>query len=256
VKIGVCIKQVPAKDAPLAIVDGSAWIRESDIGFETNEPDGFALEEALRLKEKHGGEVVAISMGPERTKQTIKEALAKGAERGVHIFDPQFFKLDPLTSARSFAAAIRPGNFDLVLTGLQSEDQGFGQTGVLLAELLGWPHATIIMAIEAIDRSLKLKRELEGGWFQHVEIPLPAVLTIQSGINRPRYATLKGIIAAKKKEIATVERASLGVSDAHTQQVERIYVPQKSKKTEFIAGSPKETAAKLVEKLRHEARVI
>jgi electron transfer flavoprotein beta subunit len=256
VKIGVCVKQVPAKDAPLAIVDGSAWIRESDIGFETNEPDGFALEEALRLKEKHGGEVVAISMGPERTKQTIKEALAKGAERGVHIFDPEFFKLDPLTSARSFAAAIQPGNFDLILTGLQSEDQGFGQTGVLLAELLGWPHATIIMAIEATDRSLKLKRELEGGWFQHVEIPLPAVLTIQSGINRPRYATLKGIIAAKKKEIATVERASLGVSDAHTQQVERIYVPQKSKKTEFIAGSPKEAAAKLVEKLRHEARVI
>jgi electron transfer flavoprotein beta subunit len=256
VNIGVCVKQVPAKDAPLAIVDGSAWIRESDIGFETNEPDGFALEEALRLKEKHGGEVVAISMGPERAKQTIKEALAKGAERGVHIFDPEFFKLDPLTSARSFAAAIQPGHFDLILTGLQSEDQGFGQTGVLLAELLGWPHATIIMAIEATDRRLKLKRELEGGWFQHVEIPLPAVLTIQSGINRPRYATLKGIIAAKKKEIVTVERTSLGVSDAHTQQVERIYVPQRSKKTEFIAGSPKEAAALLVEKLRHEARVL
>lgn len=255
-KIGVCIKQVPAKDAPLAIVEGSTWIREADIGFETNEADSFALEEALRLKEKHGGEVVAISMGPERSKQTIKEALAKGAQRGIHILDAEFFKLDPLTSARSFAAALEPENFDLILTGLQSDDQGFGQTGVLLAELLGRPHATIIMAIEVVGSGLKLKRELEAGWFQWVEVPLPALLTIQSGINRPRYATLKGIMDAKKKEIRTIERATLGASGAPTQQVQRIYVPQKSKRTEFITGSPKEVAAKLIEKLRHEARVL
>ncbi|HWG57647.1 MAG TPA: electron transfer flavoprotein subunit beta/FixA family protein [Candidatus Acidoferrales bacterium] len=255
-KIGVCIKQVPAKDAPLAIAEGGAWIRESDISFETNEPDSYALEEALRLKEKHGGEVVAISMGPERAKQTIKEALAKGADRGVHLADNEFFKLDPLGTARSLAAAIKNENFDLVLTGLQSDDQGFGQTGVLLAELLGRPHATLIMAIEASEDRLKVKRELEAGWFQWIDLPLPAVLTIQSGINKPRYATLKGIMAAKKKEIATVERASLGIADAPTQHVERIYVPQKTKKTEFITGQPKEAAAKLLEKLRHEARVL
>jgi electron transfer flavoprotein beta subunit len=255
-KIGVCIKQVPAKDAPLTIVEGGGWIRESEIGFETNEPDSFALEEALRLKEKHGGEVVAISMGPERAKQTIKEALAKGAERGIHVADDQFYKLDPLGSARSLAAAIEKENFDLILTGLQSDDQGFGQTGVLLAELLGRPHGTIIMAIEMMDGRMKLKRELEAGWFQWVELPLPSVLSIQSGINKPRYATLKGIMAAKKKEIATVARASLGVPDAPTQRVERIYVPQKTKKTEFITGQPKEIAAKLVEKLKHEARVL
>ena len=255
-KIGVCVKQVPAKDAPLAILDGGAWIREADIGFETNEPDTYALEEALRLKEKHNGEVVAISMGPERVKQTIKEALAKGADRGIHISDSEFFKLDPLASARSLAAAIQPENFDLILTGLQSDDQGFGQTGVLLAEILGRPHATIIMAIEAVEGSLRLKRELEAGWFQWVELPLPAVLTIQSGINKPRYATLKGIMAAKKKEIATIDRKSLGVPDAPTQHIERIYVPQKTKKTEFITGQPKEIAAKLIEKLKHEARVL
>jgi electron transfer flavoprotein beta subunit len=255
-KIGVCVKQVPAKDAPLAIVEGASWIRESDIGFETNEPDSFALEEALRLKEKHQGEVVAISMGPERAKQSIKEALAKGADRGIHVADTEFYKLDPLNSARSLAAAIKGENFDLILTGLQSDDQGFGQTGVLLAELLGRPHATIIMAIEIADGRMKLKRELEAGWFQWVELSLPAVLSIQSGINKPRYATLKGIMAAKKKEIALVERASLGVPDAPTQRVERIYVPQKTKKTEFITGQPKEIAAKLVEKLRHEARVL
>lgn len=255
-KIGVCAKQVPAKDAPLAVADGGAWIRESDIGFEMNEPDAYALEEALRLKEKHGGEVVAISMGPERAKQAIKEALAKGADRAIHISDGEFFKLDPLSSARSIAAAVKNENFDLILTGLQSDDQGFGQTGVLLAELLDRPHATIIMQIEVAGGHMKLKRELEAGWFQWVELPLPAVLSIQSGINKPRYATLKGIMAAKRKEIATVERGSLGVPDAPMQRVERIYVPQKSKKTEFITGQPKEIATKLVEKLRHEARVL
>jgi electron transfer flavoprotein beta subunit len=255
-KIGVCVKQVPAKDAPLAILEGGTWIRESDIGFEMNEPDGYALEEALRLKEKHNGEVVAISMGPERAKQAIKEALAKGADRGIQVLDAEFYKLDPLSSARSLAAAIQSENFDLILTGLQSDDQGFGQTGVLLAELLGRAHATIIMQIEVTDGRMKLKRELEAGWFQWVELPLPAVLSIQSGINKPRYATLKGIMAAKKKEIVTVERASLGVPDAPTQRVVRIYVPQKTKKTEFITGQPKEIAAKLIEKLRHEARVL
>jgi electron transfer flavoprotein beta subunit len=255
-KIGVLVKQVPAKDAPLTIVEGTAWIRETDISFETNEPDSYALEEALRLKEKHQGEVVAISMGPERVKQTIKEALAKGADRGIHISDPEFYKLDPLASARSLAAAVKNENFDLILTGLQSDDHGFGQTGVLLAELLGRPHATIIMAIEVISTGLKLKRELEAGWFQWVEIPLPAVLTIQSGINKPRYATLKGIMAAKKKEIATLDRKSLGVSDTPTEHIERIYVPQKTKKTEFITGQPNEIAAKLIEKLKHEARVL
>jgi electron transfer flavoprotein beta subunit len=254
VNIIVCTKQVPAKDAPLSI--SGNWIRESDIGFEMNEPDSYALEEALRLKEKHGGEVVALSMGPERVKQTIKEALAKGADRGIHIADDNFSKLDPLGSAKSLAAAIKQQKFDLVLTGLQSDDQGFGQTGVLLAGMLDVPHATIIMAIEVAGQKMKLKRELEAGWFQHIECPLPAVLSIQSGINKVRYATLKGIMAAKKKEIATISRESLGVSSEPTQRVEKIYVPTKTKRTEFLTGQPKEVAAKLVEKLKFEARVL
>jgi len=254
VKIVVCIKQVPAKDAPLAVVGN--WIKESDIGFEMNEPDSFALEEALRLKEKHGGEVVVLSMGPERVKQTIKEALAKGADRGIHIADDHFAQLDPLGGASALAAAVKGEAADLILTGLQSDDQGFGQTGVLLAALLDRPHATIIMAIELSDGKLKLKRELEAGWFQWIECPLPAVLSIQSGINRVRYATLKGIMAAKKKEITTVNREALGAKTEPTQKVERIYVPVKTKKTEFLSGSAKEVAAKLVEKLKFEARVI
>jgi electron transfer flavoprotein beta subunit len=254
VKIVVCVKQVPAKDAPLAIA--GSWIKESDIGFEMNEPDSFALEEALRLKEKHGGEVAVLSLGPERVKQTIKKALAKGADRGIHIADDQFAQLDPLGAASALAAAVKDENADLILTGLQSDDQGFGQTGVLLAALLDRPHATIIMAIESSEGRLKLKRELEAGWFQWIECPLPAVLSIQSGINKVRYATLKGIMAAKKKEIKTVTREALGINTEPTQKVERIYVPVKTKKTEFLSGPPKEVAAKLVEKLKFEARVI
>jgi len=200
--------------------------------------------------------VIAVSMGPERVKQTIKEALAKGADRGVHIADDKAHTLDPLGAAKSLAAAIEREKPDLVLTGLQSEDQGFGQTGVLLAEFLGHPHATIIMQIEATDGRMKLKRELEAGWFQWVELPLPALLSIQSGINKPRYATLKGIMGAKKKEIVTLNRAELGADTTATQRIERIYVPQKSKKTEILTGSAKESAAKLIEKLRHEARVL
>jgi electron transfer flavoprotein beta subunit len=254
VNIIVCIKQVPAKDAPLAIAGN--WIKESDIGFEMNEPDSYALEEALRLKEKHGGEVVALSFGPERVKQTIKEALAKGADRGIHIADDNFAQLDPLGTATVLAAAIGKEKFDLLLTGLQSDDHGFGQTGVLLAALLNLAHATIIMQIDVQDGKMKLKRELEAGWFQWIECPLPAVLSIQSGINKVRYATLKGIMAAKKKEIAAVTRQSLGVAIALTQKIEKIYVPTKTKKTEFLTGTPKEMAAKLVEKLKFEARVI
>ena len=254
-KIVVCIKQVPAKDAPLVIAEGT-WIRETDIGFEMNEPDSFALEEALRLKEKHSGEVIAVSMGPERVKQTIKEALAKGADRGIHIADDMAHTLDPLGAAKSLAAAIEREKPDLVLTGLQSDDHGFGQTGVLLAEILGLPHATLIMQISVESDHLRVKRELEAGWFQWVELPLPAVLTIQSGINKVRYATLTGIMAAKKKEMVTIARESLGVTREPTQHIERIYVPTKTKKTEFLTGTPKEAAAKLLEKLRHEARVL
>jgi electron transfer flavoprotein beta subunit len=250
----VCIKQVPAKDAPLAIV--GSWIKESDIGFEMNEPDSYALEEALRLKEKHGGEVIVLSLGPERVKQSIKEALAKGADRGIHIADDHFAELDPLGTAKVLAAAIAKEKVDLVLTGLQSDDHGFGQTGVLLAALLNLPHATIIMQIDAQEGKMKLKRELEAGWFQWIECPLPAVLSIQSGINKVRYATLKGIMAAKKKEIATVAREALGVTVEPTQKIEKIYVPVKTKKTEFLTGTPKEMAAKLVEKLKFEVRVI
>lgn len=258
-KIVVCLKQVPSRDAILKLNADSTWIQEADIGYEVNEPDVYALEEGLQLKEKLGGEVIVCSLGPARASQAIKEALAKGADRALHLDDPAFAGLDAHGTARVLAAAIRKENPDLVLTGLQSDDFGFAQTGVILAEMLDLPHSTIVMEIQAEGEKSRVKRELEGGWFQWIEMPLPAVLTIQSGINKPRYATLKGIMAAKKKPLQTLAAEDLGL-DAEAlkprQVISRVYVPQKSAQTEFIEGRPKEIAEQLVDKLKNQARVI
>src|SRR6266498_5249827 len=250
------MKQVPQKDAPLKLNESGSWIRE-DVSYEVNEPDAYALEEALRQKEKNGGEVVAITAGPSRSQQVLREALAKGADRAIHLEDAGFVGLDAFSTARAFTTAIKDEQFDLVFTGLQSDDYGFAQTGVILAELLGWPHATIIMQIEKADAGVKVKRELEAGYFQFVDMPLPAVLTIQSGINKLRYATLIGIKQAKNKPLRKIALVELGPAvTANLQKIEKLYVPQKSKNTEFLEGPPAEVAKKLVEKLKNEERVI
>src|SRR5438309_5993511 len=255
-KILVCMKQVPQKDAPLKLNESGSWIRE-DVSYEVNEPDAYALEEALRQKEKHGGEVVVITAGPARASQVLREALAKGADRAIHLEDAGFVNLDALNTAKAFAAAIQGEQFDLIFTGLQSDDYGFAQTGVVLAELLGWPHATIIMQIDKNDAGIKVKRELEAGFFQFVQMPLPAVLTIQSGINKLRYATLIGIKQAKNKPLRKVswDEVSSAVGQ-NLQKIEKLHIPQKTKKTEHIEGSPGEIAKKLVDKLRNELRVL
>jgi electron transfer flavoprotein beta subunit len=256
VKIVVCIKQVPARDSVLKLNSSATWIEGSDLSYEINEPDAYALEEALQLKEKQGGEVVVLCAGPARAGQTIREALAKGADRAMHIEEEDLGRFDPLSLARLLAAALQAEKPDLVLTGLQSDDLGYGQTGVILAEVLGLPHATIIMQVEKQDGGIRVKRELEDGWFQHVEIPLPALLTIQSGINKLRYATLMGIKKAKSKEVKRLTAAELGVTPQATIRFDRVYLPEKSKHTQIFDGPPKEAAAKLVEKLKFEARVL
>ena len=255
-KIIVSIKQVPVRDSQLRVDSGGRWIQEGDLNFEINEPDAYALEEALQLKEKHGGEVIALCAGPARASQTIREALAKGADRAIHIEADNLSSLDTLGLAKLLAKAAQPEKPDLILTGLQSDDLGYGQTGVVLAEILGLPHGTIIMAVEKLDGAIRVKRELENGWFQNVEMPLPAVLTIQSGINKLRYATLMGIKKAKTKEVKQLSVADLAVSSAPTAVIERIYLPQRSKQTQILDGTAKEAAAKLVEKLKFEVRVI
>ncbi|MGH9589746.1 MAG: electron transfer flavoprotein subunit beta/FixA family protein [Terracidiphilus sp.] len=257
-KIIAAIKQVPERDAQVRIDASAKWIDESNLQFALNEPDAYALEEALLLKERaaEGGEVVVVSAGPERAGSAIREALAKGADRGIHIVCDDLGNRDALGVARLLAAAIKPEQPDLVLTGLQSEDLGLGQTGVILAELLGVPHATLILQVEKTDGGVKVKRELEEGWFQEIELPLPAALTIQSGGNQLRYATLMGIKRAKNKEVRSIAAAALNADSAPTAVLERIALPTKQKSTQMLSGSPKETAAALVEKLKFEARVL
>ena len=252
-KIAVCIKQVVTREWQLRVNDSKTWIRDQDASFELNEPDAYALEEALRLKEKHSGEVVVCSAGPARAAQVLREALARGADRAIHVESDALASADAFVIAEALAGAIRDEQFDLVLTGLQSDDQGFGQVGVVLADKLGMPHATIIMEVQAEQGTLRVKRELEGGWFQWMTLPLPALLTIQSGINQLRYATLKGIMAAKKKEIRKVAPAA---PTAAGQRILSVHFPEKGKKTQMLQGSPAEAARALVQKLRDEARAI
>jgi electron transfer flavoprotein beta subunit len=255
-KVIVAIKQVPLRDSPLHPDPSGKWIEEADLSFEINEPDAYALEEALQLKEKHGGDVVVLCAGPERAAQTIREALAKGADRAIHIDTNELGSLDTLGVAKLLATAVRPEKPDLILTGLQSDDLGSGQTGVVMAELLGVPHSTIIMQVEAREGSIRVKRELENGWFQHIEMPLPAVLTMQSGSNKLRYATLMGIKKAKAKGIRRITLAELGGAAAAVAIIERVYLPQKNKHTQIFEGDAKTASARLVEKLKFEARVL
>jgi len=255
-KIIVAIKQVPERDAPVRIAADHKSINEADLQWAMNEPDAYALEEALQLKEKNGGEVVVLSAGPERVGSTIREALAKGADRAIHVVADDLASRDALGVAKLLAEAIKPESPDIVLFGLQSEDLGLGQTGVIVAELLGLPNSTLILQVEKTDAGIKVKRELEEGWFQSIELPLPAVLTIQSGGNKLRYATLMGIKRAKTKEVRALNAADLGPAAAPVLTLENIALPSKQKSTQILPGNAKEAAAALVEKLKFEARVL
>jgi len=261
-KIIVAIKQVPERDARIRIDSSGKWIDLQDVEFAMNESDAYALEEALQLKEAHGGEVVVLSAGPERAGKTIREALAKGADRAIHIQsadETELGKFDALGVARLLAAAVKDEQADLILTGLQSDDLGLGQTGVILAELLGLPHATLILKIEKTETGLKVLRELEDCWFQYLELPTPAVLTIQSGNSKLRYATLMGIKKAKTKEVKIVFVADLAANVQNQTPVvtlDVVKLPHKQRTTQILGGTPAEAAAALVEKLQFEVRAI
>jgi len=257
-KIIVLMKQVANKDAVLRIALDEKWINETDVAQQTNESDGYALEEALRLKEaKGGGEVIVCTLGSQSAKTVVKDALARGADRAIHVVHDQANKLSAFQVAKAIADAIRDENADLVFAGLQSDDASYGQTGVILAELLGIPHATIVIEVDrsSLGSTLRVKRELESGWYQWFTYQLPALLTIQSGISQIRYASLKGIMAAKKKEIREVTPNVEAFASAAT--VERVYMPLKTKQTQMLGGGDaKAGAVELVEKLKTDVRVI
>ncbi|MCO6510115.1 MAG: electron transfer flavoprotein subunit beta/FixA family protein [Aridibacter famidurans] len=257
-KIIVLMKQVANKDAVLRINGEETWIDESGVSMQTNESDGYALEEALRMKEALGdGEVIVCTLGKASAKTVIKDALARGADRAIHIVVENDNELSPFQVSSAIASAVRDEDADLIFAGLQSDDASYGQTGVVLAEMLGIPHATIVIEIdrESAGENLRVKRELESGWYQWFEYDLPALFTIQSGISQIRYASLKGIMAAKKKEIREVvpeiEPFAAG------QKIEKVYLPLKTKQTQMLGnGDAKAGAAELVQKLKDEVRVL
>ena len=252
-KIAVLIKQVPGSDSSLPIQSDESWINEESITYVMNESDNYALEEALQLREKNGdGEVVVISLGPDRVQKVIREGLAKGADRGIHIQVDSAGAVDPLVAASSIANAIKEEKFDLIFSGLQSDDIGMGQTGIILGEILGMSTASLVMATELLENRIKVKRELEAGFFQWVTMTLPSSVTIQSGLNTPRYPSLKGIMGAKKKEINVL---TPGASEPK-QSMNKVYVPQSEKQTVMIDGSVDEIVDKLIETFRNDIKVI
>jgi len=258
-KIVVAVKQVPERDAQVRVAADGRGVDAGDA-WTMNEPDAYALEEALQLKERLGeGEVVVLSAGPERVESTLREALAKGADRALHIVTPEdgagsLIERDTLGVAQMLAEAARAESPDLVLTGLQSDDLGAGQTGVVLAELLGLPHVTLVLSVEASAgaKQIRVKRELEDGWFQHIEMPLPALLTIQSGGNRLRYATLMGIKRARSKE---TKQLDAGAASARHDEVVRVAIPERTRQTEMLTGAADQIAARIVERLKTEVGI-
>ena len=261
-RIVVAVKQVASRDSTLKVDASGTWLEESDLAYEMNEPDAYALEEALQLREKQGGEVIVLCAGPTGAGPTIREALAKGADWAIHVQTASAAMLDPLETARLLAKALEDEKPDLILTGLQSDDLGYGQTGAILAELLSYSHVTIVIQVEAGGveqgrQTLRVKRELEDGWYQHVSLSVPAVLTIQSGIRRLRYATLMGIKKAKTKEVKVLAASQLAPQASTLGlTIDRLSLPARNKKLQMLSGDAKQTARELVEKLRFEARVL
>jgi electron transfer flavoprotein beta subunit len=251
-KIAVLIKQVPGSESPLPLKSDQKWVDEGSIAYVMNESDNYALEEALQIRESKGeGEVVVVSLGPLRIQKVIREALAKGADRAIHIETQMESNIDPLYTASNFVNVLKEESFDLIFSGLQSDDVGMGQTGVLIGELMGMATASLAMKTELGDGSIKVKRELEAGWFQWVTLSLPASITIQSGLNTPRYPSLKGIMGAKKKEIKVVKPNE----NINNQSIEKVYLPQSDKQTVMIEGSVDQMVEKLLHTFRNDIKI-
>ena len=252
-KICVLIKQVASEDSPLSINNNK--IDKESLNLVTNEPDSYALEEALLIKEKTEGEVTICTLGTESSQQVIKDGLAKGADKAIHIICDDIEAMSSLNIAKTITAKIQNENFDLILSGLQSNDYGFAQLGIIISELLDYSHASLVMGTEITDDTLKVKKELENGWFQWSELKLPASLSIQSGINQPRYATLKGIMSVKSKPVDKINFSDLGLSLDTGYTIDEISVPKKSKETQIIEGETDYIVEQLTDILKNKIKV-
>lgn len=260
----VCLKEVPDTEAHLKLNAEQTGIETEDLVFKMNPFDECCIEEALRIKEKFGGEVILLTLGPESAKQTIRKGLAMGADRAFHINDLALTNSDTWINAQALSKATQMTKTDLILTGVQSEDGLNMQTGIMMAELLGLPHVSIVTHLEILEgeKKAKVTRELEGGLLEEIEILLPAVVTIQTGINIPRYPTLPGIMRARSKEIKNLTYRDLGLNEhqvgqkASKAKILKFFFPEKGKSAQIIPGDEVQAAKLLIKKLREEAKVI
>ncbi len=259
-KIICCLKAVAGRDLRHQIRDDGRWIREDGNTLEINECDEYGLEEALKLQEKHGGEVALVTLGRVQAEKSMRKGLAMGAGRGVLIVDEEDQAQSPHAVASALAEVIRREEYDLILCGTQSDDYSYAQTGVMLAEYLDLPHATIVMEINVDPEATRVKAlsELENGRFQWVELSLPAVLTIQSGISQIRYASLRGIMQAKRKEIRQISLSDLEIDWKTLPMLELVglSLPETDSKAEMLKGDASQVAAQLVDKFKKDAKVL
>ena len=255
--IVVCVKHVPeTAEAEVTIDESGKRIKTGDLVFDINEWDDYALEEAVLLKEKLGGSITVITVGPEDADETLRKCLARGADRAIRLTDKAFEGSDGFATAKILHKAVQNLPFDLVLTGAQAGDDGFAQVGVVLAELLGIPHATMVKKVSVTEGLVKVSRELEGGLEQVMEIKLPAVLTIQTGINEPRYVSIMGVRKAREKELKVLSLTDIGLEAGTAGEsgswirVEKMFIPPVEKEAEILTGGLDEIATKVVETLK------
>jgi electron transfer flavoprotein beta subunit len=250
----VCVKRVPeTSEADISVDKSGKDIDKSGLAFDLNEWDSYAIEEAIQLKEKHGGTVIVLSVGGEDSNESIRKCLAMGADDALRLTDPAFIGSDGFATAKILAEAIRKFPYDLILTGAQAEDDGYGQVGITVARLLGIPSASLVNHLEVQDKKVKAHRELEGGLEEVYEIDLPALLTIQTGINEPRYVSIMGIRKVAKKEIKVMGASDLnlkpeevGLSGSHI-QLEKVFFPPVGKGAVMIGGNPEEVSIKVLD---------
>jgi electron transfer flavoprotein beta subunit len=258
-KIVVTVKQVPDTATQVKIGSDARAIETAGVTWIVSPYDEFAVEEALRIKEKRGtGEVVAVSLGPERVKEALRSCLAMGCDRAIHLNDPAWSEADTLATARALAAIIQREGPQLVLCGRQAIDDDMGVVPAQLAELLGWPCASWIMeeTADAAGKTIRVGRQVEGG-LEVFDLPLPAVVSAQKGLNEPRYPTLKGIMGAKKKEIKDVKASELAITPEPPQlSVTALEALPPRPPGRIIQGDTKTAVKELVRALREDAKAI
>jgi electron transfer flavoprotein beta subunit len=256
-KLLVCIKQVPDMESRFKVDSAGTWYAESDLAWRMNEYDEYAVEQVVQLKEQHGGspDITVLSIGPDRVKEMMKKALAMGCDRGVHVKDDESHRKDSFEIASIIAEFAKDKGFDVIFTGMQSQDRGSAQVGVLLAEMLGLPVVTTIVDFSFDEGTITAKRELEGGLKAIVKARTPALVTCQLGLNTPRYPTLPNIMKAKKKELLSVEVGEL-LKVEELLATEKIYFPEKKGGGLILEGDVGDLADQLIKILKEKTGVL